>query len=156
MPSATNAIVAIDILLEPDARMLKRAEANNARLMKAFPNGFALDAAHRPHITLLQCFVPTEGLDKVYAAVGKVFKSANVPSLNLEGYKYYYAPTPGATGVAGICARPTPALLKLQADVIAAATPFTVKTATIDAFTAPHDNPAMDAAMIAYVGEFVP
>jgi 2'-5' RNA ligase superfamily protein len=155
MPTATTTIVAIDILLEPDARMLKRAEANNARLLKAFPNGFALDVAHRPHITLLQCFVPAEDLNKVYAAVGKVFESANVPAMNLEGFKYYYAPAPGGTGVAGVCARPTPALLRLQADVIAAATPFTVKTATIDAFTAAHDNPATDAAMIAYVGEFV-
>ena len=156
MPSATNAIVAIDILLEPDERMLKRAEANNARLLKAFPNGFALDAAHRPHITLLQCFVPAGDLDKIYAAAGQVFESANVPAMKLEGFKYYYAPAPGGTGVAGICARPTPELLKLQADVIAAVTPFTVKTATIAAFTAPHDNPATDAAMIAYVAEFVP
>ena len=41
-----NAVTAIDILLEPDAVMLKRAEADNARLLKAFPQGFALDAAH--------------------------------------------------------------------------------------------------------------
>ena len=156
MPTATSTIVAIDILLEPDARMLKRAEANNARLLKAFPNGFALDSAHRPHITLLQCFVPDEDLDKLYAAVGKVFESANVPAMNLDGFKYYYAPTPGGTGVAGVCARPTPALLKLQADVIAAATPFTLKTATIEAFTAPHGNPATDAAIIDYVAQFVP
>ena len=156
MPTVTNAIVGIDILLEPDARMLRRAEANNDRLLKAFPNGFALDAAHRPHITLFQCFVPGEVLDKVYAAVGKVFESANVPSMNLEGFKYYYTPAPGGVGVAGICAKPTPALLKLQAAVIAAATPFTVKTATIAAITAPHDNPAVDEALIDYVTTFVP
>jgi hypothetical protein len=45
--------------------------------------------------------------------------------------------------------------LKLQADVIAAASPFTVKTATIASFTAPHDNTAMDAAMIDYVSGFL-
>lgn len=155
MPTAADTLVAIDILLEPDARMLKRAEANNARLLRTFPGGFALDAAHRPHITLFQCFVSGGDLGKVYAAVGKVFKSANVPSMNLEAFKYYYLPAPGGVGGAGICARPTPALLKLQADVIAAASPFTVKTATIAAFTAPHDNPAMDAALIGYVADFV-
>ncbi|MFM9101715.1 MAG: hypothetical protein ACKOPS_10410 [Cyanobium sp.] len=52
-------VTAIDVLLEPDATMLAHAEAANARLLEVFPQGFALDEAHRPHITLLQCFVPT-------------------------------------------------------------------------------------------------
>ena len=55
----TNPVTAIDILLEPDATMLRYAEANNARLLKVFPKGFALDEAHRPHITLIQRFVRT-------------------------------------------------------------------------------------------------
>jgi len=33
-------VIAIDILLEPDATMLKHAEANNARLLKVYPKGF--------------------------------------------------------------------------------------------------------------------
>ena len=154
---ATNnaAIIAIDILLKPDARMLQHAEANNERLLKAFPNGFGLDAAHRPHITMEQRFVRAEDLDKVYAAIGNVIEGANVTALNLVAFKYYYVPGPGV-GIAGICARPTPELLKLQADVIAAAAPFTVETGTIAAFTAPHDNPALDALLIEYVSAFVP
>jgi hypothetical protein len=36
-----NSITAIDILLEPDAAMLGHAQANNARLLKVFPKGFA-------------------------------------------------------------------------------------------------------------------
>ena len=58
--------------------------------------------------------------------------------------------------VAGICAKPTPEIIKLQADIIAAVAPFTVETGPIGAFTAPHDNPAMDAALIGYVSAFVP
>ena len=65
-------VTAIDILLEPDATMLQHSEANNARLRKVFPKGFALDASHRPHITMVQCFVRTADLEKLYAAVGKV------------------------------------------------------------------------------------
>src|SRR6266513_3815886 len=76
-----NAITAIDILLEPDAMMIQHATATNDRLRKVFPKGFALDASHRPHITLVQRFVRTEDLDKVYAAVGKVFAAANVTGL---------------------------------------------------------------------------
>src|SRR6266705_1825165 len=66
-----NSVTAIDILLEPDATMVQHATATNDRLRKIFPKGFALDSSHRPHITLVQRFVPTEDLDKVYAAVGK-------------------------------------------------------------------------------------
>lgn len=156
MPTTNAAIIAIDILLEPDARMLQHAEANNIRLLQVFPNGFRLDAAHRPHITMLQCFVPTEDLEKVYATIGNVLDVANVTSMNLEGFKYYYLPAPGGLGGAGIVARLTPELLKLQADIIAAAAPFLVKTGTIDAFTAPHDNPAFDELLIAYVSAFIP
>jgi len=104
---------------------------------------------------MLQCFVRTTDLDRLYAAEEKVLTAANVTAMKLEAFKYYYAPA-GATGVAGICAKPTPEILKLQADVIAAAKPFTQATGPIGAFTAPHDNPAIDAAMIQYVSAFVP
>jgi hypothetical protein len=154
--ASPNDITAIDILLEPDATMLKHAAANNARLLKAYPKGFALDATHRPHITMLQCFVRTADLDKLYAAEAKVFVAAKVNAMKLEAFKYYYAPADAGTGVAGICAKPTPAILKLQADIIAAAKPFMQETATIGSFTAPHDDAATDAAMIKYVSTFVP
>src|SRR4029077_10096419 len=120
------------------------------RLLSIFPKGFALDTAHRPHITLVQRFVRTADLNKVYAAAGNVFASANLAAMRLDAFKYYYAPA-AAEGVAGICAKPTPEILKLQADIIAAVQPFTVETGPIGAFTAPHDDPATDAAMIQYV-----
>ncbi len=154
-PAGQPPVTAIDILLEPDATMLQHAEANNARLLAVFPKGFALDASHRPHITLIQRFVRTADLDQVYAAAGKVLASANVNAMKLEAFKYYYAPA-GTLGVAGISAKPTPEIIRLQADIIAAAKPFTVETATIGAFTAPQDDPASDAALIQYVSTFVP
>jgi hypothetical protein len=154
-PPEAAAVTAIDILLEPDAVMLQHAEANNARLLEAYPKGFAFDAAHRPHITLVQRFVRTADLEKLYAAVGTVFAAANVKAMRLEAFRYYYAPT-GSVGVAGIVARPTPELLELQRQVIAAAAPFTVETGAIAAFTASQDDPATDAALIDYVSTFVP
>jgi phosphoglycolate phosphatase-like HAD superfamily hydrolase len=154
-PAAQSEVTAIDILLEPDATMLGHAEANNARLLAVYPRGFALDATHRPHITMIQCFVRTADLENVYAAAGKVLAGANVNAMKLEAFKYYYAPA-GALGVAGICAKPTPEIIKLQADIIAAVKPFTVKTGPIGAFTAPHDDSTSDAAIIQYVSTFVP
>jgi phosphoserine phosphatase len=153
-PTVKPEITAIDILLEPDATMLKHAAANNARLLKVNPKGFALDAAHSPHITMLQCFVRTENLDKVYAATQQILSKAHVKAMKLDAYKYYYIPT-GKSGLAGIVAKPTPELLKLQAQIIAAAQPYMIKTASISAFTAGHGNPAIDTQMIDYVSAFV-
>jgi len=147
--------MAIDILLEPDATMLQHCEANNARLLKVYPRGFALDASHRPHITMIQRFVRTADLEKVYAAAGKVVAGANPKDMKLEAFKYYYLPTKDI-GVAGIVVKPTPELLKLQAELITAVAPFTVEAGPISAFTAGHDDPAIDAAMIQYVSTFVP
>jgi len=154
-PAPQSAVTAIDILLEPDATMLRHAEANNARLLEVNPKTFALDAAHRPHITMLQAFVRTADLDQVYAAAGRVIAGSNANDMRLEAFKYYYAPA-GAVGVAGICAKPSPQILELQADIIAAVSPFMVERGPIAAFTASHDDPAMDAGMIEYVAAYVP
>ena len=146
-------IIAIDILLQPDATMLQHSASNNTRLLKVFPNGFALDETHTPHITMLQCFVRMADLDKLYSAEEKVFVAANVNAMKLDAIRLYYIPA-GALGVAGIVAKPTPELLKLQANIIAAAKPFMVKTGPIGAFTAGHDDPAIDTALIQYVSTF--
>jgi phosphoserine phosphatase len=154
-PAGQSPVTAIDILLEPDATMLRQCETNNARLLKVFPKGFALDATHTPHITMIQRFVRTADLDKVYAAAGKILASANVPAIKLEAFKYYYIPS-GPIGLAGICAKPTPELLKLQAALIAAVAPFTVETGDSAAFVTTPDDPIIDPALIGYVSTFVP
>jgi len=51
---------------------------------QVFPKGFALDATHRPHITLIQRFVRTADLDQVYAAAGQVLAGSNVKAMTLE------------------------------------------------------------------------
>jgi 2'-5' RNA ligase len=148
-------VTAIDILLEPDATMLRHAEASNARLVKVFPNGFALDATHRPHITLIQRFVRTADLEKVYAVTSEVAARANLGNMKLEGIKYYYLPNKDL-GVAGIVVRRTPDLVKLQADLIDAVAPFTVETGDSAAFVTTPDDPMIDPALIEYVSTFVP
>jgi hypothetical protein len=155
LQAANDSIIAIDILLQPDATMLEHSATNNARLLKEYPQGFALDETHTPHITMLQCFVRRADLDKLYAATEKVLAAAKVNEMKLEAFKYYYAPA-GATGVAGICAKPTREILKLQEDIIAAAKPFMVERGPVGAFTAPHDNPKLDGMLIDYVSTFVP
>jgi hypothetical protein len=149
-----NPVTAIDICLEPDATMVQHAEAVNARLRGVFPEGFALDASHRPHITLVQRFLRTADLDQVYAAAGKVIASHDVAGLKLEAFKYYYIPNK-ELGLSGIVIKPTPELLKLEQDVVDAVAPFTVKTGTSAAFVKSED-PGVNQLLINYVEVFVP
>src|SRR5258707_2026840 len=134
-----DAITAIDIALEPDATMIKHAQADNARLLKAFPKGFALDATHHPHVTMLQQFIRTTDLDKVYAAAAKVLASEKPTSWKLKAFKYYYIPSP-PVGLAGIVVDPTEDLLRLQQKIIDAVTPYTEKTGTPAAFMSTEDG----------------
>jgi 2'-5' RNA ligase len=149
-----DAVTAIDILLEPDATMIEHAKADNARLLKVYPKGFGLDATHHPHITLLQRYVRTADLDKVYAAAGKVLAGEKVTTWKLQAFRYYYIPSE-EIGVAGIVIRPTSDLLRLQQKLIDAVAPFTAPTGTAAAYVSPED-PDVDSALIDYVATFVP
>lgn len=153
-PDLQHPITAIDVLLEPNATMLRFAEASNARLLAVFPQGFALDEQHRPHITLVQCFVRTDTLEQIFAAVGEVFANTELSRITLEAFKTYYVPESGV-GLAGIVAHPTPELRHLQQSITTAVAPFTVETGTIDSFTADHGDQALDKALIDYVSSFV-
>ena len=149
-----NPVTAIDIALEPDATMIQHAQADNARLLKALPKGFALDATHHPHISMLQQFVRTADLEKVYAAVDKVFATEKPTSWKLKAYKYYYIPSP-PIGLAGIVVEPTEDLHRLQQELIDAVTPFTVKTGTPAAFMSTENGRDIQKFLISYVAHFV-
>lgn len=148
-------ITAIDILLVPDATMMKQAEAANERLRKNFPRGFELDATHRPHVTCVQRFVRTADLDQVYAAIDKLLAREKPASWKLKAFKYYYIPT-GDNGLAGIVAEPTDELIQFQQTLIDALAPFTVKVSDKSAFATTKEEPDIDPALIAYVRDFVP
>jgi hypothetical protein len=81
-----NPVTAVDIALEPDATMIQHAMDANARLLKDFPKGFALDATHHPHISMLQQFVRTDDLDKVYAAANAVLAKEKPTAWTLKAF----------------------------------------------------------------------
>jgi len=149
-----NPVTAIDIALEPDQTMIQHAQADNARLLKAFPKGFSLDATHHPHVTMLQQFVHTADLEKVYAAVNKVLADEKPTTWKLRAYRYYYIPSP-PIGLAGIVVEPTPDLHRLQQKIIDAVTPFTVKTGTPAAFMSTENGRDIQKALILYVANFL-
>ena len=148
-----NPVTAIDIALEPDAAMMQHAKADNERLLKAFPKGFALDDTHHPHVTMLQQFVRTADLEKVYAAVDKVFASEKPLGWKLKAFKYYYIPSP-PVGLAGIVVEPTEDLLRLQKKIIDTVAPYTVKTGTPAAFMSTENGHDIQKDLIDYVANF--
>ena len=136
-------VIAINILLLPDDTLLSRAEAVNAKLTEEHPEGFTLDESHQPHITLIQRYVRTEDLEKVYAAANEVLGRTKVSSFELEAIEYVYLPL-GDLGLTAIAAKQIPELLQLQADLIEAVAPFTVETGYSSAFFTTPDDPIID------------
>jgi 2'-5' RNA ligase superfamily len=153
-------VTAIDILLDPDATMIQRATAANAQLLKHFPQGFTLGGVHAPHITMLQRFVKTEDLPKVFAAADRVIAEANPTSFKLTAYKYDHigeAKMGNETvSVGNILIKPTPQLLRLQQKLADAIKPYEAPTGTAAAFVTTPQAPRISAALIHYVSVFVP
>ena len=153
--AADSALTAIDILLDPDGAMLTQAKADNARLRENYPHGFALDATHTPHISVLQRFVFTKDLDKVFAAVKEVGVAQNPVGMELKTTGYYYIPFKGL-GLAGITIAPTPELLKYQQAIMDAVAPYCAQEGTAAAFVQNVDGTPINEAVAPYVNGFVP
>ena len=118
-------MTAINVLIEPDEATRRRARDLNARLRKTMPEGFALDATHAPHITVLQRYVRTPELEQVLDAVGAVVAGADLTALDLHATAIAHAEwdTPGI-GIASLMFGRDPRLLALQGRLIAAVAPF--------------------------------
>jgi hypothetical protein len=149
-----NPVTAIDIALEPDQTMVQHAMAANARLLKSFPRGFALDETHHAHVTMLQQFVRTDDLDKVFAAANAVLAKEKPRAWMLRAFKYYYIPSP-PVGLAGIVVEPTQDLHRLQDELITAVEPYTVKSGTPAAFFSDAGGRDIQEDLIEYVANFV-
>jgi 2'-5' RNA ligase len=147
-------VIAINVLLDPDAATVERARAVNARLRENFPQGFALDANHAPHITLLQRFVRTADLDPIANAVKGVLQTDQPMNWETRAIGLY-ALVEGSLGLAGIVIEPTEDLRRLQQRVIDVVAPFAVENGTGEAFAPRPDGAAIGQATVDYVNNFV-
>lgn len=149
-----NPVTAVDIALEPDATMIQHAMAANARLLKSFPKGFSLDETHHPHVTMLQQFVRTDDLDKVFAVANAVLTKEKPTAWALKAFKYYYIQSP-PVGLAGIVVEPTDGLHRLQDELIIAVQPYTLKMGTPATFFSEEGGRDIQKDLIEYVANFV-
>jgi hypothetical protein len=154
---AAPAITAIDIAIDPDATMVKRAVAANALLVAGYPNGFTFGATYHPHVTLLQRYVRTADLPKIYAAVAPIVAAERAAALSMTADSYIYSKKPPSGARSLLFGIPsTPALLDLQQKLIAAVAPYTAETGTAAAFYTTATEPDVAKSTIDYVTTFVP
>ena len=151
---AVGEIVAIDVLLHPDATMLAAAAQANAELRGDYPAGFALDKLHTPHISMIQRFVRGDDLERIYGELDKVFAEVEPTSLRLQAIGYYALPV-GELGLAGIVVQPTKQLRALQDRIIATVEPFAVE-GNGAAFVPSADEEAIAPSIVEYVNAYVP
>jgi hypothetical protein len=146
-----DALIAIDVLLEPDQAMLDRAAAVNARLRANYSTGYELDALHAPHVTLLQRFVRMKNFDAVTNAVAGVLVAEGAADLQMTGISLDYALW-GGVAVTAIAVEATPELKRLHQKIVDAVTPFSVGGGTAEAFVGTDIN----SETIGWVESFVP
>ena len=147
-------LIAINVLLLPDAATAEKAVSTNARLLKNYPAGFGLDANHAPHITLVQQFVKRADL----AAVANVVAAAlsNEQPVQWQSMATgFYDMAYKNLGLVGIVIEPTAGLQRLQQTIIAAVAPFAVDKGTAEAFAPRADGESITQATVDYVNNFV-
>ena len=146
-------LIAINVLLEPDAATVEKAKAINARLRENYPASFPLDANHAPHITILQLFIKSVDLGQVAAAIGNVLRRE--PPINIEGKATgYFELASENLKLVGFHIKATPYQHQLQQKIIAATAPFAVKYGTSNAFAPRLDGEPISQATIDYVTNF--
>ena len=148
-------VTAIDILLEPDATMVQHALADNLPgCLKPHPDGFALDATHHPHITMLQQFVRTADLGKALHRSQPDSGQRESDKLEREGVQVLLHPSP-TKRYCGRCRRADERnLLRLQQALLDAVAPFTEGTGTAAAFVSADGGRDIQQGLIDYVANF--
>jgi hypothetical protein len=102
---------------------------------------------------MLQQFVRTADLGKVYTAANWILADEKVKSWNLKAFKYYYIPVP-PYGIAGIVVEPTANLRRLQRALLDAVAPFTERTGTAAAFVSSEGRRDIQQGLIDCVANF--
>ena len=147
-------LIAINVLLDPDEATAGRARAVNARLRASYPGGFALDADHAPHVTVLQRFVRTADVDRVAQAVADALRAG--PPARWESRAIGYDDLAhGNLGLVGIVFAPTEDLRRLQQVVVDAVAPLAAERGTAEAFAPRLDGGPVGQPTVDYVNGFV-
>ena len=151
----SEALIAIDVLIQPGPKMMAESEKWNARMREQTPEGFELDEEHAPHGTLIQRFIAESDLPKVLVAVDEVKSKFDMKSFEMTATGLYHIPA-GDIGLAGIVIEPSVQLLALQQAVINAVNLFARTGGGEQAFVPDKTGTPFDPLLFEYVETFVP
>lgn len=158
-PQASNSraenVVAIDVLLEPDAAMTARSIAANARLRENYPAGYTLGCDHAAHISLVHRYVRKRDLPAIEAAILKIATAERPWNWQLAATGYEYGVWSGVA-VTTIVVERTAELRRLHDAVVKALEPFAVANGSAAAFSTTKELPKIEAEILSYVANFVP
>lgn len=149
-------LTAIDILVNPDENTLERARAVNARLRQSVPSGFELDATHLPHITILQRYVRTAHLEKVYEAIQKTIAETDMSLLTFRAVAIKHIEWGPGSYLAGYFVKPSPEVIDFQAKLIATVNPFVEPGGTSAAYVTDTNDPEIDQSTLNFIEQYVP
>lgn len=151
-----SGLTAVDVLINPDDDALEHARRYNARLLKSLPEGFALDAKHTPHISVLQRYVRSADLDRFYGEVAKVIAETDFSAITFRSDRIVHiAVTPEVAGAA-VALKPSPAMLDFHTRLIGAAAPFAESGGTAAAYVTDASEPDINQATLDFIEHFVP
>lgn len=152
---ASDQLIAIDVLLEPDATMVDKAQAANARLRENYPQGYALDASHAAHITLVQSYVRAKDLEAITAVVNQALKTERPTELHFKATGYEYSVWNG-NAITLMMIERSPELIRLEEAVVNAVEPFAMRGGASEAFVTDANAPEINQQTIDWVAHFVP
>lgn len=152
---AQSDLIAIDVLIKPDHKMMTEAARWNSLMRAQLPDGFELDQEHAPHITLIQRFIAKSDLPKVLEAVETVKSRFDLGSLNMTATGLYHIPS-GKIGLAGIVIEPTEHLHALQQAIIKVVDVYAQRGGDQAAFVPDESGTPFDPILFKYVDTFVP
>lgn len=146
----TSSVTAINVLALPDETMSTRAQRLNERLRQDHPQGFALDASHVAHISLVHEFVRTQDLPKVYAEIQRVLSRHPLAGDELTARGLESAPWNGKQ-MLSVSVEKSPELAAAQDRLVETLRPYAADSGGSDAFVTTADAPKINGATIEYV-----
>lgn len=153
--STGDRVIAIDVVLLPDAKMLDFSKAANAKLRSNYPAGYTLGGDQASHISLVHRYVREKDLPSVEQAVAKMAAKERPLEWPLTATGYGSGKWTGlAITVIGV--ENTPDVSRLGAEIIKAIEPYTVAGGTAEAFSTSKELPKIEPEVVAYVAKFVP
>jgi hypothetical protein len=148
-------VLAIDVLLVPDATMTERSVALNRQVRENYPQGYTLGKMQAPHITLVHRYVREKDLPAVNAAVAKVCERARPLDWKLRATGIAHGIWAGVA-ITSISVDRTEQLNQLQSDIVKVVEPFAVSGGTAAAFSTNTQLPEIQNDIVKYVETFVP